>query len=163
MFVRKNLVNQAHMLKRNSLLKGLALFFLGASAVLLFSSADLILNPYVSNSFVYLQKMFLSPSGTSNTIATISFDGTSGSIVASSFSGTTMNSVNMNASVFTAAVATVTTSVKTSQICDAAWANCFNPASVSTLSGDVTSLTGRLAQLEALVQNLSGRVSSYHP
>lgn len=120
MFVRKNLVNQAYMLKRNSLLKGLALFFLGASAVLLFSSADLVLNPYVSNSFVYLQKMFFSPSGTSNTIATISFDGTSGSIIASGITTNALTTNNLTTSVFTAAVATVTTKVNTPQICDAA-------------------------------------------
>lgn len=120
MFVRKNLLHQSDMLKRNSLLKALALFFLGASAVLLFSSADLVLNPYVSNSFVYLQKMFLSPSGTSNTVATISFDGTSGSIVASGITTNILTTTNMSASVFTAAVASITTSVKASQICDAA-------------------------------------------
>lgn len=159
MFVRKNLIHQSDMLKRNGLLKALALFFLGASAVLLFSSADLILNPYVSNSFVYLQKMFFSPSGTSNTIATISFDWTSGSIVASGITTNSITATNMNASVFTAAVASVTDRVKTSQICDAAWANCYTPALVASLSGDVTSLTGRLAQLEILVQNLSGRVA----
>lgn len=108
------------MLKRNSLLKALALFFLGASAVLLFSSADLILNPYVSNSFVYLQKMFLSPSGTSNTVATISFDGTSGSIIASGITTNALNATNINTSVFTAAVASVTNRVNTTLVCDGA-------------------------------------------
>lgn len=162
MFVHKNLVHQQYALRRNNILKGLALFFLWASAVLLFSSADLILNPYISNSFVYLQKMFLSPNGTSNMQATISFDGGSGSIVANSFSWTTVSTVSMNASALTAAVATLT-SMKASQICDTAWANCFAPVSVAPLSGDVSSLSGRLAQLEALVQSLSGRVSSYHP
>ncbi len=159
MFVRKNLLQQSDMLKRNSLLKALALFFLGASAVLLFSSADLVLTPNVSNSFVYLQKMFLSPSGTLNTQATISFDGTSGSVVATSLSGTNISATNMNTSVFTAAVASISNGVNTPQICSSTWANCFNSASVMNLSGDVSSLSGRLAQFEALVQNLSGRVA----
>ncbi len=158
MFVRKNLVQQWDVVKRNSVLKALALFFLGASAVLLFSSADLILNPNVSSSFVYLQKMFLSPSGTLNTQATISFDGTSGSVVANSLSWTNISAINMNTAVFTASVASISNWVNTTQICSSTWANCFNPASVVSLSGDVGSLSGRLAQLESLVQELSGVV-----
>jgi len=153
MFVRKNLVHQSDMLRRNSVLKALALFFLWASAVLLFSSADLILNPYISNSFVYLQKMFLSPSGTSNTQTTISLDWTSWSIVATSFSW-----VNINAS-----MAYISNWVNTSQICSTTWASCYNVAFVANLSGELSSLTGRLAQLEALIQSLSGRVATYHP
>ncbi len=94
--------------------------------------------------------------------ATISFDGGSGSVIANTFSWTTVSATNMNASVLTAAVASLT-SVKTSQICDTAWTTCFVPVSVAPLSGDVAALSGRLAQLEALVQSLSGRVSSYHP
>ncbi len=75
MFVRKNLVQEWDVLRRNSLLKAIALFLLGASMVLLFTSANLILDPNISNSFVYLQKMYLSPSGTMNTATKIILDG----------------------------------------------------------------------------------------
>lgn len=160
MFVHKNLVQQSDMTRRNSVLKALALFFLGASAVLLFSSADLILTPTATNSFAYLQKMFLSPSGTANTVATISFDWTSGSVSATTFLSTNVTATNINATVFTAAVASISNGVNTSQICSSTWANCFDSALVNSLSGDVSSLSVSLAQLEALVQQLSGVVSN---
>lgn len=162
MFVRKNLLQQSHMIRRNGVLKGLALFFLWASAVLLFSSADLILNPNISNSFVYLQKMFLSPSWTNNTTSTISFDGLSWGIRSNTLLSTDISATNINTLVFTASVASITDSINTPKICK--WSDCFDPSSVSSLVEnlpiELSAFSGRLATLEQLVQSLSGVVSN---
>ncbi len=167
MFIRKNLLEQSDMTRRNSLLKGLALFFLWASAVLLFSSANLTLNPGISNSFVYLQKMFFSPSWTSNTQATISLDWLSGAIVSQSLSSSTISSTTINTSVLTSSVATITTKAKIAQLCDVADTNCFIPSSITTLSSGLqnvtnhsTALQATVQALEAVVANLSGRVAA---
>lgn len=159
MFVHKNLVTQADSMRRNNVLKSLALFFLGASAVLLFTKADLVLNPYISNSFVYLQKMYFSPNGTTNTIATITLDWWSGHIEATTIDATTILATNIDASVLTSAVASIPV-LKTNNVCDSTQNNCFNPSVVSSLSGDVSSLTGRLAALESLVDGLSDQVGT---
>lgn len=179
MFIHKNLIHEAQVAKRNSFLKGLSLFLLGASAVLLFSSADLILNPYITNSYVYLQKMFFSPNGTSNTQATITLDGWSGAIIASGITTKSLNTTdlfttNMDSSVLTAAVATITNKLNTNNVCDSSQNNCFNPSSFTDLSGSVSSISGKIetfswdlwsliediSSLEEMLQLLSGRVAA---